>query len=340
MMAAGALWMIRHGWLVHGWLSWKTQSAFVRLQPPPPPSSWASDLAKPRTRWSFSSNWANLSFESGLVRMSATLSALETNPIRTKWKSISMCFVLAWKTGFAAKYVAPILSQYRMGVGSIWMPSSFSSDSIHMILDVAFAKDLYSASMLDQAWLTCAWLTESRLSFSVSAYISRRDCSLGVGDGFEWVSSEGVEFSTWESDELVAESFGWLWSLVVLTSFWAWEDCCCETFTSFCVGFFVVGINGLGYAPRFPDVVSIPFWEVDWVVGDNIFCWKGKTSSLKITCHKIKIFPESMEKHLYPKFIALYPRKTQCLDRTVSLLWEYGRSWGSIGIQRFGKFHS
>ena len=31
------------------------------------------------------------------------------------------------------------------------MLSSFSSDSIHMISDVAFAKDLYSASVLDLA---------------------------------------------------------------------------------------------------------------------------------------------------------------------------------------------
>ena len=35
------------------------------------------------------------------------------------------------------------------------MPSSFSSDSIHMISNVAFAKDLYYASVLDLGTVCC-----------------------------------------------------------------------------------------------------------------------------------------------------------------------------------------
>ena len=82
-------------------------------------------------------------------------SSLVATCSRTKWKSISMCLGLAWNTGFAAKYVAPMLSQYKIGVQFILICSSFSRDSIQMISDVAFANDLYSTSILDRA--TVCW---------------------------------------------------------------------------------------------------------------------------------------------------------------------------------------
>ena len=83
--------------------------------------------------------------------MNPMCSSLAATFSRTKWKSISMCLVLAWNTGFAARYVAPMLSQYRIGARFILICSSFSRDSIEMISDVAFATDLYSASILDRA---------------------------------------------------------------------------------------------------------------------------------------------------------------------------------------------
>jgi hypothetical protein len=52
----------------------------------------------------------------GFVKMSASWSLEEMNRTssptnatfsRTKWKSISICFVRAWNTGLAVKYVAP-----------------------------------------------------------------------------------------------------------------------------------------------------------------------------------------------------------------------------------------
>lgn len=58
------------------------------------------------------------------VNISATWSLDETNRTSralfvticfTKWKSTSICFVRAWKTGLAVKYVAPRLSHHRTG---------------------------------------------------------------------------------------------------------------------------------------------------------------------------------------------------------------------------------
>jgi hypothetical protein len=94
---------------------------------------------------------------SGFVKMSASWSLEEMNLIcssfcvtrsLTKWKSTLMCLVRAWKTGLEDRYVAPMLSHQRTG-GQFWeTPNSLYKDCTHIILAVAFATALYSASVL------------------------------------------------------------------------------------------------------------------------------------------------------------------------------------------------
>ena len=59
---------------------------------------------------------------------------------QTKWASISMCFVLAWKTGIEAGKE---------------MNNSVSSECIQISLEVTKASDLYSASVLERATTFC-----------------------------------------------------------------------------------------------------------------------------------------------------------------------------------------
>jgi hypothetical protein len=66
-----------------------------------------------------------------------------------------MCFVLAWKTGFAERYVAPMLSHHKHGTLEVLIPSSLRMVCIHITSAVAFAKALYSASVLDLDTVGC-----------------------------------------------------------------------------------------------------------------------------------------------------------------------------------------
>ena len=66
-----------------------------------------------------------------------------------------MCFVLAWNTGLAERYVAPRLSHHRREVLDLLTPSSFNRVSIHITSAVAFARDLYSASVLERETVAC-----------------------------------------------------------------------------------------------------------------------------------------------------------------------------------------
>jgi hypothetical protein len=87
--------------------------------------------------------------------MNLTSRSPEATRSRTKWKSISMCFVLAWKTGFAVRYVAPRLSHHKMAVCCRGTRSSFKTDSIHIASATPFPKALYSASVLDLETVGC-----------------------------------------------------------------------------------------------------------------------------------------------------------------------------------------
>ena len=55
-----------------------------------------------------------------------------------------------WYTGFAHRYVAPVLSQNKVGVWLGVTPSSLSKLLIHMSSADALAKALYSASVDDR----------------------------------------------------------------------------------------------------------------------------------------------------------------------------------------------
>ena len=101
-----------------------------------------SGLVKPSAIW----------FLEGIKRISSFF--FNTHSL-TKWKSISMCFALAWNTGFADKYVAPRLSHHRHGLCVVLTPSSSSKDLTHITSAVAFATDLYSASVLDLETVAC-----------------------------------------------------------------------------------------------------------------------------------------------------------------------------------------
>jgi len=66
-----------------------------------------------------------------------------------------MCFVLAWKTGLADKYFAPMLSHHNWATGGCDTPSSVSNLYIHIISAIAFANALYSASVLYRDTVGC-----------------------------------------------------------------------------------------------------------------------------------------------------------------------------------------
>ena len=96
----------------------------------------------------------------GFVRRSASWSWVETKRTsrvlaatmsRTKWKSISMCLVLAWKIGFEERYVAPMLSHQRIGEVDLERPSSRRRDWSHLTSAAALESALYSTSVLDRA---------------------------------------------------------------------------------------------------------------------------------------------------------------------------------------------
>ena len=87
--------------------------------------------------------------------MNLTSRAPEATRSRTKWKSISMCFVRAWKTGLAVRYVAPKLSHHKTGTRCCATPSSLSSDSTQMGSVAPLARALYSASVLDLEIVGC-----------------------------------------------------------------------------------------------------------------------------------------------------------------------------------------
>lgn len=88
------------------------------------------------------SGFVNISASWSAVDMKRTSSCLRATCSRTKWKSTLMCFVLAWKTGFTDRYVAPMLSHQRTGGLDWYIPNSFKSDCIHISSAIALTSDL------------------------------------------------------------------------------------------------------------------------------------------------------------------------------------------------------
>ena len=85
------------------------------------------------------------------VEIKCTSSVLATTMSLTKWKSISTCLVLAWKTRLEERYIAPMLSHQRVGEVECEKPSSRSRDWSHLISATALARALYLALVLDRA---------------------------------------------------------------------------------------------------------------------------------------------------------------------------------------------
>lgn len=59
-----------------------------------------------------------------------------------KWRSMAMCFMREWKTGFTLKWVGPILSHRTTGLYCKGTPSSVRSDLIQASSEVAWKKGL------------------------------------------------------------------------------------------------------------------------------------------------------------------------------------------------------
>jgi hypothetical protein len=75
-----------------------------------------------------------------------------------------MCFVLPNITGFAARYVAPMLSHQMTAVLGACIPMSCNNDCTYMVSAMVLAKALHSASVLDHETVGCFLaLHETRL---------------------------------------------------------------------------------------------------------------------------------------------------------------------------------
>ena len=103
---------------------------------------WGSGLVMRSAIWSWVETWA-------------TWSAPAWTYSLTKWKSRDICFILECKTGFEHKYVAPILSQNKIGLIDWVTCNSLRRFWSHIIFDVAAATALYSASVKDLATVLC-----------------------------------------------------------------------------------------------------------------------------------------------------------------------------------------
>lgn len=66
-----------------------------------------------------------------------------------------MCLVLVWKTGFAARLLALVLSQYRADGEDKVIPNPTSNYEIHNIFALVTAKVLYSASAEEREMVGC-----------------------------------------------------------------------------------------------------------------------------------------------------------------------------------------
>lgn len=102
--------------------------------------------------------------DNGLVRRSANWSCMWTcqtwrlpcwTKSCTKWILIWMCFMCEWFTGLKLRWVAPRLSHRSFKIDLSLRPSSLRREWSHIVLDTAFARAQYSASIEDWATTFC-----------------------------------------------------------------------------------------------------------------------------------------------------------------------------------------
>ena len=97
-----------------------------------------------------------------LELINLVLISLDCSFFRTKWQSISICFVLSWNTGLEVMWRAAWLSQYNF----IWWTSqnfNYWSCLIHNNSQVTRAIALYSAFAIDQAKTLCFLLFQETI---------------------------------------------------------------------------------------------------------------------------------------------------------------------------------
>ena len=99
-----------------------------------------------------------------------TSSALIATHSRINWKSISVCLVWAWNTGWRSCTMHQNLLHHSTGGRHCTTLSSFNTNSIYIALAITFAKALYSATMLDQDTVACfVKLQDMRLELTKTA---------------------------------------------------------------------------------------------------------------------------------------------------------------------------
>lgn len=108
--------------------------------------NWKVDVGRPLVN--ISATWS-------LEDINWTWSSLRATLSRTKWKSISTCFVRAWNTGLADKYVAPRLSHHKIRGCEKVIPSSNNRDCSQESSAEASARALYSDYMEESATVCC-----------------------------------------------------------------------------------------------------------------------------------------------------------------------------------------
>ena len=91
---------------------------------------------------------------------------------RTKWQSISICFVLSWKTGLDAIWMAAWLSHHNVAGKVTLKLNSVNSCCIHIISHVPWAIALYSDSALvryTMLLLALPWDQVSSKKYAISS---------------------------------------------------------------------------------------------------------------------------------------------------------------------------
>ena len=103
---------------------------------------WVKDFVRQSASWS----------ADGIYR---TLSAPRITWSQIKCTSISMCLVMAWKTGLVARAPALKLSHHKIGLVVLEIPSLESKCVSQIIYELAWANARYSNYVLERATALC-----------------------------------------------------------------------------------------------------------------------------------------------------------------------------------------
>ena len=137
-----------------------------------------------------SANWCWDRIGSSLMKPAASFS-------RTKWLSISICFVLSWKVGLEAMLIAAWLSQKRSACVETSTWKSFNNWCIHINSLVVEANARYSASAEDLKIVVCflAFHETKELPMTMQKpvtdfLVSKQDLQSASEMAFTWMEEE------------------------------------------------------------------------------------------------------------------------------------------------------